>query len=173
MAYTGATGSTGAPGSNGVSVTSVTPYYQTVTKGAAAPATPTASPPPAPWGVTEPSYTANTELYRTDRVIYSNSTFSYSPVTKVASYSGLEAVTADAQVKANAARDAAILAASGDATDKANTAKADAIAGAEAARKANYGYLYRADVVIGGDHDKYYPVPVSYTHLTLPTTPYV
>ena len=120
VAYAGATGSTGAPGANGVSVTSVTPYYQTVTKGAAAPATPTASPPPAPWGVTEPSYTANTELYRTDRVIYSNSTFSYSPVTKVASYSGLEAVTADAQVKANAAKDAAILAASADATSKAD-----------------------------------------------------
>lgn len=123
VAYTGATGSTGAPGANGVSVTSVTPYYQTVTKGAAAPATPTASPPPAPWGVTEPSYTANTELYRTDRVIYSNSTFSYSPVTKVASYSGLEAVTADAQVKADAAKDAAILAASTDASTKANAAK--------------------------------------------------
>lgn len=131
VAYAGATGSTGSPGtpgSNGISVTSVTPYFQTVTKGAAAPAAPTIMTPPGPWSATEPSYTTNTELYRTDRVVYSNSTFSYSSVTKVAAYSGLEAVTADAQVKANAARDAAIDAASGDATDKANTAQSNAIA---------------------------------------------
>ena len=144
VAYTGATGSTGAPGANGVSVTSVTPYYQTVTKGAAAPATPTASPPPAPWGVTEPSYTANTELYRTDRVVYSNSTFSYSPVTKVASYSGLEAVTADAQVKADAAKDAAILAASLDATSKANTAQTSANAYTDSAKTALQGEISSA-----------------------------
>lgn len=119
VAYAGATGSTGAPGtpgSNGISVTSVTPYFQTVTKGAAAPAAPTVMTPPGPWSATEPSYTPNTELYRTDRVVYSNSTFSYSAVTKVAAYSGLEAVTADAQVKANAAKDAAI----SSATDLAN-----------------------------------------------------
>ena len=141
VAYTGATGSTGAPGANGVSVTSVTPYYQTVTKGAAAPAVPTTMTPPGPWSATEPSYTTNTELYRTDRVVYSNSTFSYSPVTKVASYSGLEAVTADAQVKADAARDAAILAAASDAATKAGAAQTAATDAAKSYTDSTKGAL--------------------------------
>lgn len=77
------TGNAGAPGT---SVTSVTTYYRTVTKGAAAPAKPTASPAPSPWTTTEPAYADNTELYRTDRIVYSTGSFAYTDVSKVSAY---------------------------------------------------------------------------------------
>ncbi|MCA1807180.1 MAG: fibronectin type III domain-containing protein, partial [Actinobacteria bacterium] len=79
-------GTTGDPGSTGISVTSVTPYFQTTTSGAAAPALPTLSPPGGSWTTTEPSYTANTDLWRTERIIYSNATFAYTAVTKVSAF---------------------------------------------------------------------------------------
>lgn len=83
----GPQGNTGATGATGVSVTSVTPYYRLVTpSGAAAPAVPTTNPPSAPWTVTEPTYTPNTDLYRTERVVFSNGTFAYSTVVKSSSY---------------------------------------------------------------------------------------
>jgi hypothetical protein len=92
VSRTGTTGATGNTGATGISITAVTPYFQTVSTGAAAPAKPTASPPPAPWTATEPNYTAGTELYRTERVDFSNATFAYTDVSKVSSYAA--AVTA-------------------------------------------------------------------------------
>ena len=77
---------TGAQGSTGVSITAVTPYFGVVTKGAAAPALPAVATPLAPWVATEPAYTTNTELYRTDKVTYSNATFTYTTVTKSSAY---------------------------------------------------------------------------------------
>lgn len=96
---TGATGSTGSTGATGVSVSSVTPYFQTVTTGSAAPAQPSASPPGGSWTTTEPTYTPNTELYRTERVIFSDASFSYTTVTKVSSYAAAVAAQATANGK--------------------------------------------------------------------------
>ena len=87
LAFSGAAGTPGGPGATGVSVTSITPYFRTVTPiGAAAPAIPTTNPPAAPWTATEPAYVANTELYRSDRVVYSDATFAYTAVTKVSAF---------------------------------------------------------------------------------------
>ncbi|HWT40060.1 MAG TPA: hypothetical protein VN081_02210, partial [Dongiaceae bacterium] len=89
---TGSTGSTGAPGSNGISVTSITPYFAQVTTGSGAPAKPTTATPVAPWVSTEPDYVTNTELYRTEKILFSDATFAYTNVSKVSSYTA--AVTA-------------------------------------------------------------------------------
>lgn len=77
-------GSTGSNGSTGVSVSSVTPYYFQTS--GSAPSVPTTSPPPAPWTTTEPGYVSSTTLYRSDRVLFSNGTFSYTPVSVVSAY---------------------------------------------------------------------------------------
>lgn len=82
----GAKGSDGATGAQGISVTSVQQYYQTTAASASAPAVPTTSTPPSPWTTTEPAYVADTALWATTRVGYSNSTFSYTPVTKVSAF---------------------------------------------------------------------------------------
>lgn len=96
----GSAGSPGSPGTPGVSVTSVTPYFRTVTpSGASAPAKPTANPPGSPWTTTEPDYVANTDLYRTELVVFSNSTHSYTDVTKVSSYTAATTAIAAANGK--------------------------------------------------------------------------
>lgn len=82
----GPQGAQGGTGPTGISVSSVTPYYQKVAAGAAAPAAPTTNPPAAAWTATEPTYTANTDLYRTERILYSNNTFAYTAVTLVSAY---------------------------------------------------------------------------------------
>jgi hypothetical protein len=95
-------GPPGTTGSNGVSVTAITPYYATVTKGAAAPVQPTnQATPPAPWVTTEPAYIANTELYRTEKITYSNTTYSYTTVVKVSAYTAASNAqeTADAKTR--------------------------------------------------------------------------
>lgn len=79
----------GSDGAQGVSITSVTPFFQLVVTGSAAPAQPSGTANPSGWVATEPNYQAQRELYRTERVLYSNSTATWSPVTKVASYTGL------------------------------------------------------------------------------------
>ena len=90
---------TGAQGATGVSVTAVTPYFAQVTTGAAAPAQPTASTPPAPWSATEPTYVANTELYRVEKITYSNSTYAYTSVYKSSAYAAAVAAMAVANTK--------------------------------------------------------------------------
>lgn len=79
-------GPQGNTGATGVSVTSITPYFAQVTTGAAAPAKPTTATPAAPWVATEPGYVANTELYRTEKISFSDATFTYTTVSKVSSY---------------------------------------------------------------------------------------
>lgn len=89
VAYNGTTGATG------VGISSVTPYYQTVNTGSSAPAKPTVNPPGGSWVTTEPDYVSGKELYRTDRILYTNSTFAYTDVTKVSSYTAaITAITA-------------------------------------------------------------------------------
>lgn len=87
-------GDTGGTGPQGVSVSSITPYYRTVTKGAQAPAAVADNTvPPAPWQTTEPTYTANTDLYRTDRVLFSNGNSSCTAVTKVSTWEAVNNIS--------------------------------------------------------------------------------
>jgi hypothetical protein len=97
----GPTGNTGNTGATGTGVSSVTPFYQQTATGASAPSNPgTVATPPSPWVAAEPAYATNTELWRTERVAYSNGTYAYTTVSKVSSY-----------VAATAAQTAAIAAA--------------------------------------------------------------
>lgn len=83
----GEQGPQGEPGGTGVSVTSVQNYYRATTPiGQPAPAAPTTTTPPSPWTLTEPAFAPNTELWATTRIGYSNSTFAYTPVSKVSAY---------------------------------------------------------------------------------------
>lgn len=79
-------GAAGGTGATGKGITSITPYFLQQTSGGATPATPAVSPPAAPWTTTEPTYTTNTELWRTERIIYTDATFAYTTPTKVSSY---------------------------------------------------------------------------------------
>mgnify|MGYP001203970220 CR=1 FL=1 len=73
----------GATGSQGVSVTSIVSYFAALPQGSSAPATPgNVATPPAPWVATEPTYAPATELWRTERIAYSNSTYSYTTPQK-------------------------------------------------------------------------------------------
>jgi hypothetical protein len=92
-------GPAGSTGATGVGITSVTPYFQQTAAAASAPALPTASPPPAPWTSTEPAYAANTALWRTERILYTNSTFAYTAVSKVSSYAAAAVAQATADGK--------------------------------------------------------------------------
>jgi hypothetical protein len=84
-------GSSGAPGRG---IFSVTPYFQLVGSTSGAPAKPTTNPPPAGWTLTEPGYNSSTELYRTELIVYTDTNFAYTNVTKVSSYTAAtEAVT--------------------------------------------------------------------------------
>jgi hypothetical protein len=80
------TGATGGTGPQGRSVTSITPYFAQVATGAAAPTKPAVATPLAPWVATEPAWVVNTELYRTEKTLYSDATFEYSTVSKVSAY---------------------------------------------------------------------------------------
>jgi len=91
LSLAGAQGSQGNQGTAGVSLTLVTPYFALVTTGAAAPTKPTQATPIAPWVNAEPAYLANTELYRTEKNLFSDTTFSYTNVSKVSSYTAANA----------------------------------------------------------------------------------
>ena len=89
----------GATGPTGVGVSSVTPYFlQQVS--ATAPAAPTTNPPSASWTTTEPGYVANTNLFRSDRVIYSDNTFAYTAPTLVSAYTAAQQAMDAANAKA-------------------------------------------------------------------------
>jgi len=96
---TGPTGPTGPAGSTGKGITSYTPYYQAKTTGSAAPALPTTNPPGGTWTATEPTYVAGTELWRTDLVLYSDSTYGYTAVAKSSSYAAAVAAMTAANGK--------------------------------------------------------------------------
>ena len=88
----------GEPGADGISVSSITPYFQLVVKGGAVPAKPTTMT-PSGWSVTEPDYVAQRDLYRVERIVFSNNSFSYTEVYKVSAYTGL--VTLSENLSAN------------------------------------------------------------------------
>ena len=80
-------GAKGDPGVEGVSVESITPFFQRTPKSSPGPANPGGvATPPEPWTETEPSYVVDTALWRTDRVVYSDGSVSYTPVTGVTAY---------------------------------------------------------------------------------------
>lgn len=78
----GPKGSDGAKGDRGVSLTSITPYFTLATS---TPAKPTVASPYG-WRTTEPGYSVNNNLYRSDKVVFSDNSFSWSAVTLVQSY---------------------------------------------------------------------------------------
>ena len=101
-------GADGTNGSNGVGIISVTPYYRQTATGASTPAKPTVSPPASPWTSTEPAYAPDTELWRTERIEYTNGTVEYTLVSKVSSYTAAAAartlaITADNRVNVSTA----------------------------------------------------------------------
>lgn len=91
---TGPAGTNGSNGTNGVSITSVTPYFMTQFTGTAAPAKPAVNPPLSPWLNAEPGYAPNTELWRTERIVFSDTTFAYTTPSKVAAYAQINAWSA-------------------------------------------------------------------------------
>lgn len=113
VARTGTNGTNGSDGSDGVDgedgapgkgVSNVTPYFLSVGSGSAAPAKPATNPPGGSWSLTEPGYISSTDLYRTELVVYSDNSFTYTNVSKVSAYTAAtQAVTvanlADAAAK--------------------------------------------------------------------------
>lgn len=84
---TGAKGDTGGTGSQGVSVTAVTPYYATVATGGTPPTQPTTqATPPSPWTTTEPAFLEGRELWRTERISFSNGTYAWTTRQKSSAY---------------------------------------------------------------------------------------
>lgn len=71
-----------------VDISSVTRYYLLQSSTSAAPSKPTANPPGGSWTTTEPAYTSGSTntLYFVDLTVFTNSTFSYSAVSKSSSY---------------------------------------------------------------------------------------
>lgn len=82
----GEVGPPGPAGDAGVSVVNAIFYYKKTAASAPAPAKPTTNPPDGTWSSTEPDYEPNTALWTVFRVLYSDGTFSYSNVSKSASY---------------------------------------------------------------------------------------
>lgn len=66
----------------GISVTAIVPHFWL---GATEPAQPTTAT-PSGWVTTEPNYQEGLLLWRSDKVSYSNGSFSWTPVTQVSSY---------------------------------------------------------------------------------------
>ena len=79
----GAPGADGANGADGVSITAVTTYYRLA---AAMPAQPAAQNPGAGWSTSEPALDRASNLYVCTRIDYSNSTWSWTPVSKSGAY---------------------------------------------------------------------------------------
>ena len=79
-------------------IESVTWYYQ-LKAGTAAPAKPTASPPPSPWQTSEPSYTAGDTkyLFVVERTVYTDGTFEYTTPTMSSSYEAAKLAYVEAQ----------------------------------------------------------------------------
>ena len=94
----GPKGDVGGKGDTGVGISSVTPYYRDTARGAAAPGVPTTMT-PSGWSTTEPAWAPNRDLYRVERIVYTNSTFAYTAVVKIAAYAGIDAAMAAANGK--------------------------------------------------------------------------
>lgn len=94
----GPKGDTGGTGPQGIGISGITPYYRDVVRGAAAPAVPTTAT-PSGWATSEPTWVPNRDLYRVEKITYTNSTFAYTAVTKIAAYAGIDAAMAAANGK--------------------------------------------------------------------------
>lgn len=94
----GPKGDSGGKGDTGVGISSVTPYYRDTARGSAAPSVPTTMT-PSGWSTTEPAWAPNRDLYRVERIVYTNSTFAYTAVVKIAAYAGIDAAMAAANGK--------------------------------------------------------------------------
>ena len=86
----GVKGDPGDQGEQGVGVESITPFFRDVVRGSSAPASPTVWDPTG-WTTAEPAWAPNRDLYRTERIRYTNDTFVYTPATKIAAYAGIDA----------------------------------------------------------------------------------
>ena len=86
----GVKGDPGDQGEQGVGVESITPFFRDVVSGSSAPASPTVWDPTG-WTTAEPAWAPNRDLYRTERIRYTNDTFVYTPATKIAAYAGIDA----------------------------------------------------------------------------------
>ena len=95
--------------------------------------------PPSGWNDTEPAYTTGStnSLYTVDLTVYSDDTFKYTNVNLSSSYEAAKQAYNKAQ----------------NADDKADSVKdyTDAV-------QSQFGFKYKADIVVYGDSDKYYPV---------------
>lgn len=94
----GPQGEKGGTGPQGIGISSITPYYRDVVRGAAAPAVPTTAT-PSGWATSEPTWVPNRDLYRVEKITYTNNTFAYTAVTKIAAYAGIDAAMAAANGK--------------------------------------------------------------------------
>lgn len=94
----GPQGVAGGTGPQGIGISNITPYYRDVVRGAAAPAVPTTAT-PSGWATSEPTWVPNRDLYRVEKITYTNGTFSYTAVTKIAAYAGIDAAMAAANGK--------------------------------------------------------------------------
>ena len=94
----GPAGTKGDSGAQGIGISSITPYFRDVVKGTTAPAKPTLATPTG-WSTSEPAWVPNRDLYRVEKVIYTNGAFSYTTVTKIAAYAGIDAAMAAANGK--------------------------------------------------------------------------
>lgn len=97
-------GSNGMAGADGVSFAGITTYYKTVPRGGAAPAKPNEETPTG-WSETEPEYVPETDLYRTDKVSYSNNTYAYTAVSKVGGYASVATLAAELEARTGADSD--------------------------------------------------------------------
>ena len=94
----GPRGATGSTGPQGIGISRITPYYRDVVRGAAAPDEPTSAT-PSGWDTSEPTWVPNRDLYRVEKITYTNNTFAYTAVTKIAAYAGIDAAMAAANGK--------------------------------------------------------------------------
>lgn len=92
-------GPKGDDGSNGVSITGLVPYWKYVNAGADEPAKPSVKN-PGDWSTSEPAGDTTKDLYRTDRVDYSDGLWQWTSVQKVSSFQiAKEAMTVAANLR--------------------------------------------------------------------------
>lgn len=115
-------------GEAGIGVSSVTPFFLQQGKGGNAPSAPMVliPSPESPWKLTEPEYVANTDLWMTTRVVYSDSTFQYTQPVKSSAYTGVGQAALDASQASTEAAEANVRA--NEALAEAQAAVADATA---------------------------------------------
>lgn len=88
------TGATGGAGANAPTITDVTTFYQQTADTVNSVATPSGATPGGSWVTTPPAYAANTRLWRTDRITFSDATYTYTtPVRDQAYEASLFAIT--------------------------------------------------------------------------------